>query len=464
MVWPGTSSDEPLTPVGCLLSQPLTNIVIHCIVCLENHVEVDAIKSAVKSSLIVQQPRYCSLLVRDKNGLEHWRKTQIDIDRHVVVINNHLHKAGDENSEEDDDDDEAAVNQYVTDLSVSSPLSTDKPLWELHILTAHKCVVFRIDHVLGDGVCLRSMLMAICRRKDDADAHPRIVNDKSSVIKGVKGRDLFWLFGALWGLLKAVIFTLLFSVEFVCRSLLVFDKKTAITGGDGVELWLRKLVTAKFLLGDINVVKKAVPNSVTLHEGLRMTGGSDSQSKNTTRVAGQFQLSILDFEFHMPKPFPFLMKIGSEAEWGNKFGVMLLPNFYHKGGNDPLEFLKRAKAMVDKKKHSLEAYFSYKIQKLAMSLLGQKYAGMLCYKLLCNTTFMISNVVGPLEQITLAGNPVSSIKAIIMHMLSYVDKVEMQIQVAKDIIPDPEFVAKCFEDALLEMKEVVLRTNKEHTN
>ncbi|PPS10031.1 hypothetical protein GOBAR_AA10601 [Gossypium barbadense] len=125
--------------------------------------------------------------------------------------------------------------------------------------------------------------------------------------------------------------------------------------------------------------------------------------------------------------------------------------------------------MVDKKKHSLEAYFSYKIQKLAMSLLGQKYAGMLCYKLLCNTTFMISNVAGPLEQITLAGNPVSSIKvnvsslpqAIIMHMLSYVDKVEMQILVAKDIIPDPEFVAKCFEDALLEMKEVVLRTNKE---
>ncbi|KAH1030820.1 hypothetical protein J1N35_042994 [Gossypium stocksii] len=205
MAWPGTSSDEPLTPVGRLLSQPLTNIVIHWIVRLENHVE-------------------------------HWRKTQIDIDRHVVVINNRLHKAGDENTEEDDDDDEAAVNQCVADL---------------------------IDDALGDGVYLRSMLMAICRRKDDADAHPRMVNDKSLVIKGVKGRDLFWLFGALWGLLKAVVFTLLFSVEFVCRSLLVSDEKTAITGGDGVELWPRKLATAKFLLDDINVVKKAVPNSVS---------------------------------------------------------------------------------------------------------------------------------------------------------------------------------------------------------
>ncbi|MBA0729136.1 hypothetical protein Golax_020444, partial [Gossypium laxum] len=40
-----------------------------------------------------------------------------------------------------------------------------------------------------------------------------------------------------------------------------------------------------------------------------------------------------------------------------------------------------------------------------------------------------------------------------MHMLSYAGKAEMQILVAKDIIPDPEFLAKCFEYALLEMKE-----------
>ena len=29
----------------------------------------------------------------------------------------------------------------------------------------------------------------------------------------------------------------------------------------------------------------------------------------------------------------------------------------------------------------------------------------------------------------------------------------LQILVAKDIIPDPEFLAECFEDSLLEMKE-----------
>ncbi|MBA0667306.1 hypothetical protein Goklo_000412 [Gossypium klotzschianum] len=422
MVCPETSSDEPLTPAGRLFLQPETDLVIHCIIRGKNPADMDAIKSAIKSSLMVQHPRFCSLLVRDKNGFEHWRKTPIDIGQHVIVVNNRLDESGNfidqtQGSSSTEEDDEAAVNQYVADLSVSSPLSTDKPLWELHVLTAHKCAVFRIHHSLGDGISLMSMLMANCRRADDAEALPRMVPDKKTVIKGEKGRDWFWLFGVLWWFLKMVVFTLLFSMEFVLRSLLVSDEKTAITGGDGVELWPRKLATAKFLLDDMKLIKRAVPDTTindvllgmvssglsryldhrtpnVLHEGLRITGVA---MVNIRPHPGLQDLSKL-------------MKSNTKARWGNKFGVILIPVYYHKGGNDPLEYLKRAKAMVDKKKHSLEAYFSYKIGDLVMSLLGPKYACMLNYKLLCNTTFTLSNVAGPLEEISLAGNPLSSIK------------------------------------------------------
>lgn len=47
-----------------------------------------------------------------------------------------------------------------------------------------------------------------------------------------------------------------------------------------------------------------------------------------------------------------------------------------------------------------------------------------------------------------------------MHMVSYAGRADMQILVAKDIIPDPEFLAKCFEDSLLEMKEAALTSKK----
>ncbi|XVF67553.1 hypothetical protein PTKIN_Ptkin10aG0130500 [Pterospermum kingtungense] len=481
----GNFSDEPLTPAGRLFLQPQTNVVIHCIARGRNPFDIDTVKSAVESSLMVQHPRFCSLLVHDRNGFEHWRRTQVDIDQHVIVTNNRLDKSGNfveeshgisSEEEGEEDDDEAAVNQYVADLSVSSPLSMDKPLWELHVLMAHNCIVFRIHHSLGDGISLMSMLMASCRRADDADALPKMVPDKPPEFKGGKARDWFWFFGLVWGGLKMVWLTLVYVVEFGVRCLLVRDRKTVITGGAGVELWPRKLATARFLLEDMKVVKKAIPNTTindvlfgllssglsryldhrtpdALHEGLRMTG--------VAMVNLRAQPGLQDLSELMRN---------SKARWGNKFGLILLPVYYHKGGsgNSSLEYLKRAKVMIDRKKHSLEAHFSYKIGDLVMSLLGPKYASLLNYRLISNTTFTISNLVGPLEEITLAGNPISSIKvntssipqAITMHMLSYAGRAEMQILVAKDIIPDPEFLAKCFEDALLEMKEAAIEADK----
>ncbi|KAI3952318.1 hypothetical protein MKW92_014718 [Papaver armeniacum] len=122
--------------------------------------------------------------------------------------------------------------------------------------------------------------------------------------------------------------------------------------------------------------------------------------------------------------------------------------------------------MLDKKKLSLEAHFTYAICKLAMSLLGPKVTYFLNNRVFCNTSFTISNVVGPQEEIMFGGNPITSFRAtssslphaLTMHMVSYAGKAEMQILVAKDIIPDPQFLAKCFEDALLEMKEASVKT------
>lgn len=49
-------------------------------------------------------------------------------------------------------------------------------------------------------------------------------------------------------------------------------------------------------------------------------------------------------------------------------------------------------------------------------------------------------------------NEYGLMQALTMHMMSYAGRAEMQILVAKDIIPDPEFLAECFENALLGMK------------
>ena len=50
-------------------------------------------------------------------------------------------------------------------------------------------------------------------------------------------------------------------------------------------------------------------------------------------------------------------------------------------------------------------------------------------------------------------------QAVTVHMVSYAGRADLQILVAKDIIPDPQLLARCFEDALLEMKEYAEAAN-----
>ncbi|KAK6946090.1 O-acyltransferase WSD1, C-terminal [Dillenia turbinata] len=166
-----------------------------------------------------------------------------------------------------------------------------------------------------------------------------------------------------------------------------------------------------------------------------------------------------------------LMKNKSGSRWGNQFGIFLFPVYYHKGTADPLEYVRRAKKMMDRKKQSLEAHVSYAIGTLIMNCFGPKLsidmifvAGCLNYRMLCNTTFTFSNVVGPKKKLLLAENPITSLRvissslphAITMHMVSYAGNADLQILVAKDIIPEPKILAKCFEDALMQIKDAAL--------
>lgn len=68
----------------------------------------------------------------------------------------------------------------------------------------------------------------------------------------------------LMEILKMICWTILSMIGFVGRCLWVKDEKTAISGGDGVELWPRMAATAKFSLQDMKTVKRAIPNAVSI--------------------------------------------------------------------------------------------------------------------------------------------------------------------------------------------------------
>ncbi|KDP25009.1 hypothetical protein JCGZ_23992 [Jatropha curcas] len=464
MASPVNVPDEPLTPAGRLFLRPEANTIVHCVLGVKHHMDIDTIKTTIKNSLMCRNPRFCSLLVHDKNGLEHWRRTEIDIDKHVILVDTPMASpaAG-------DDDVEKIVNDYLAELSISSPLSTDKPLWEVHVMMEQKCAIFRLHHALGDGITVMSMLLGMCKKAEDPEAAPTLVAGGRKNWRREKGKN--WR-EVLVGFFKTVWFSFVFCSQLVLRCLWACDRKTVISGGEGVEFWPRKVATAKFYIEDMKIVKEAIANA-TINDVLfgMISAGlsrylnyrSPNSLENGQQITGVAMVNLRETSALQNLIETMRKNLGSRR--GNKLGVFLLPTYYQTN-IDPLQYVKRAKALIDLKKQTLEAYFSSKVADLAISLLGPKAASMLNYRIHCNTTFVISNVVGPKEELTIAGNPITFLRcitsslpqALAMHMVSYAGRADMQIGVAKDIIPDPEFLAKCFEDSLLEMKEAALAT------
>lgn len=243
MALPETDLGEPLSPAGRLFLRPEFNQIINSIIALRDPIDISAIKAAIFNSVMINHPRFSSLTVTDQTGHQRWKKTSVDIDQHITIVQTPF---SDEVNPED------AVNSYVAELSATSPLSMDKPLWELHFLMAYNCIVFRIHHAMGDGISIVALMLAFCRKIDDQNQVPSMGKSANKRRERSRGPKV------LWELVVAMWFTVVFVVRIVLRALWVRDRRTAISGGAGVEKWPRGLATARFHLEDMKTVKKAV--------------------------------------------------------------------------------------------------------------------------------------------------------------------------------------------------------------
>ena len=66
-----------------------------------------------------------------------------------------------------------------------------------------------------------------------------------------------------------------------------------------------------------------------------------------------------------------MMTKGSKCRWGNFIGLVVFP-LWIRCEDDPLKYIRRARATMDKKKISMEPLISYGILKLIMKIFGEK--------------------------------------------------------------------------------------------
>ncbi|XP_074286273.1 wax ester synthase/diacylglycerol acyltransferase 4-like isoform X3 [Silene latifolia] len=420
------NSEVLKSPFSRIYLLPQTEQIINCAMGLKNPIDIDALKKAFSNSIMLNHPRFCSLMVQDHKGVDRWETTNVNIDDHVIIHPNqptsteNLPEGGDEDQETDH------INAYLADISVSTPLSRNKPLWEIHVLSGMKCVVLRVHHALGDGASLMSMLSA-CFGKKSCDDHKNNVGKDGHAIR--KKRS--WKEKSVWGLIKTLWYTIVFGLRLLGKVLWVKDTESVISGGNGVELWPRLLVTAKFKLDDFKFVKMAMPSA-----GMTNVVGVSSSLRSSS--------------------------------WGNKTGLILQP-VYCCNGIHPLEHVKIMKTIMDQKKQSFEAHLPYIFLKLFSYCFGPKVASWFSNKVLFNTSFLISNIMGPSDVLLIGDNPVTFLRvnisaqphALTMHLVSYGGNADLQVMVARDIIHDPQFLANCIQESLTEMKNCITQENKQ---
>eukprot|EP00253_Pinus_taeda_P026122 PITA_26122 len=441
----------------------------------------------------------------EKRGVLKWLPVHVNIADHVIVP--FIDPV--ENCSLD------FVKEYLANLATAPPLDPSRPLWQIHFLRvrsedAESSAVLRIHHSLGDGVSLMSLFLACTRKAGDPQSLPTIPRKTpKSNTRPINGESVGILhvqplIMVLYNLFLVIWYTIVEMMHFLATNVWIKDRNTPIKGYPGVERSPKQIEHATLNLGDFKIVKTAV-------NGMNADAVKEWQTVNDVMLA-MTSAGILrylereyeakaegiskseDREFDGKKRLPSNLRVRSAilvntrpvlglhdvadmmksgrsggARWGNNLGYMILRLPMVKQQN-PLDYARAATSLTRRKKLSLEAPFTYASGKLLMKLAGVKAATAVTYRMISHTSISFSNIVGPVEEVQLFGNPIVHLiptasghpHSVTIHFQSYMEKVVLVVNAASEVIRDPKQLCIDCVEAFHRMKQAAI-TNTQHT-
>ncbi|CAN6373241.1 unnamed protein product [Urochloa humidicola] len=472
------ADDELLSPI----SQMFNDLYIVTVVGLAAPIEVEPARAGLEVTL-VRHPRFSSIRVKD-GGEPRWVRTTVNLDDHIIFP--------DLDAAAIAADPDKVLEDYVSSLS-TLPMDQSRPLWELHVLDfptseAVSAVVFRLSHALGDGVSLISLLLACTRSAADPKALPAMPPPPAFVKDGAMTRRAppalsvaaalaaaWWWWAMLCSSAVLAWHTVVDVVRFVGLAMgIVRDPRTVFTGVKGVELRRKRFVSRGLSLHDVKHVKNAL--GCTVNDVL--VGVSSAalsryyfrKSDDHTTRKGVCLRSLLMVNVRSTPGIQELAHMmesskQNDVNWGNKIGQIILP-FHIAMHGDPLEYVKIAKKIVDRKKHSLEVFFTHGIGKRVTKLLGVKVSGAIFQRMITNTTMPFSNMVGPVEHVEFYGHQVVYIapgvcghpSALTIQWQSYANTIRVVLAVDDAQFPDCHQLLEDFAESLELIKDAASLT------
>ncbi|XP_006582315.2 O-acyltransferase WSD1 isoform X2 [Glycine max] len=396
---------EPVSPPGQYFNSSV--ICSYVFGFLEMAVPIDDSQTIplLKDVFLPINPRFSSIMVRDQDGRMKWKRVQVKPEEHVKVP-----KFPECNSPELYDQ---YFGDYVTRI-LTERTPQNKPLWEIHIINyptsnAAGTLIFKLHHALGDGYSLMGALLSCLQRNFGSSLIKTrmIVDDKTPLRSGYEGT-------------VSMPFTLS-HISLYIDNIKAIKSKLGVTINDvitglifyGIRLYMQEID---------RMARKANSTCVVMLNTRNVRGYQSVKEMQKSKVKGL---------------------------WGNKISFLQvpIPKLGQSKISNPLEFIWNARKQIKKKRRSFSVYLIGLLLDLEMKIRGPEAVAKIIYKTLRNSSVVISNLFGPMEQMTLANHPISGLyftmtggpENVDITIMSYVKVIRITLRTLKGFVDEQKF-------------------------
>ncbi|XP_051151969.1 wax ester synthase/diacylglycerol acyltransferase 4-like [Andrographis paniculata] len=469
---------EPVSPTGQYFTSSAISVSV--IAVLESEIPIDDSHTMklLNDVFLPINPRFSSIMVKDKNGIKRWKKVDVKLQDHVnIPIFSPQPQGGRRRTNNSSTEFyEACFAEYLSKLAMEQ-LPQSRPLWEIHIVkypttTAAGSLVFKLHHALGDGYSLMGALLSCLQRADNpeipltfpipnsdrererevAECHDNSNNhhhNHNNVICRNLPKAVSGVFNTIkdfgWSLLKS--------------TLLEDDRSPIRSGDDGVEFRPISIFTVTFSIDQIKQIKANVAATINdvicgvVFLGIRLYMRGMNQSQNLWGAKSTALVLLNTRNIAGYKSVSEMVKPGAESPWGNQFAFLHVP-VPDVDPIAPLTFVLKAQDMIKRKRNSTAVILTGKLLDALSKLRGPETTAQYIHSTLKNTSMTVSNMLGPLERMALSNHPIKGLYFMVagvpqnltITMVSYMGDLRLAVGAEKELIDAPNFKA-CLQNA-----------------
>ncbi|XP_031126544.1 O-acyltransferase WSD1-like [Ipomoea triloba] len=466
--------EEAASPSAQFLNSSVLSLTILGV--LESEIPIQASDSLVISLLkdvfVPINPRFSSIMVSEGTDgrVKKWKRVEVNHSDHVKVPN---FPAGKPIEFYDD-----CLSDYLSKMAMEA-FPPNRPLWEIHLFkypttNAAGNLIFKLHHSLGDGYSLMGAILS-CLQRADNPALPltfpsRQRSAAAAAPRSKASKKICGFFKAMPRVLFGAFNTVYDFGWSVLKSTLVEDDRTPVRSGDhGVEFRPIATTTMSFSLDQIKQIKDKL--EVTINDvvtgiiiyGTRLYMKQIEEESSKARCTALVLFNTRAIGGY--KSVTEMIKPNAEMPWGNHFTFLpvSLPALTPATASDPLRFVRKAHRIIKRKRNSASVYLTGWLLQALMKTRGSEATARYIHGTSKNSSMGISNMIGPMERMSLANHPAKGIYFIIagipqslcVTMVSYVGSLRIALSVEKDFI-DAEKFKCCVDHAFEEISKAAL--------